>query len=104
MMRKAMAGTNEDKENYCSHDDDEEEAAEEKQQGRTMTRTFVVMMRMRMRMRTQRTTTIPYLLWGLELCWVELSLVELSIERRGRCTGIFIIRMGPIGRYIIHRT
>merc|ERR1712238_515927 len=25
-------------------------------------------------------------------------------ERRGRCSGIIIIRMGPIGRYIIHCT
>mmetsp|Transcript_11215 Transcript_11215/g.12620 ORF Transcript_11215/g.12620 Transcript_11215/m.12620 type:complete len:89 (-) Transcript_11215:48-314(-) len=25
-------------------------------------------------------------------------------ERRGRCSGIIIIRMGPIGLYIIHST
>ena len=30
--------------------------------------------------------------------------VELIVERRGRSRDIIIIRIGPIGHYIIHRT
>ena len=35
---------------------------------------------------------------------IKYCIHAVPMERRGRCSGIIIIRMGHIGRYIIHFT
>ena len=87
--RRTPKGTYEawDKENYCCHE-------------------VMLMMLKKRRKKRSRTATTSTLLGTVHTPyrWIGNSYSSSSIqERRGRCRGIIFIRMGPIGRYVIHR-